>query len=331
MTSCPHSESQAVTWAGYIQESPSDRGRKKLAVLAVVVTYNRKKLLLNCINALLGQSADCDILLVDNDSTDGTRALLVESGVLENPRVYYLRLRENLGGAGGFAIGMWYALKQGWDWMWLMDDDALPDPHALRAILDISPKSTDVYGSVALDEVDGQMRLCWPILRVSSKSEPVVHMPEMLQPVEEVVMLPFLGFCIHRELVERCGLPDADLFIHGDDVEYCYRLRKARARIIAVKASVIRHPVPPAKIVRFPGYPIYHKSLPPWKRYYEVRNRIVIARRYYSWRLLTHTLPGILARATISLAIEKERRQQARAYFYGVLDGFLGRLGRRVW
>ncbi|HSA99962.1 MAG TPA: glycosyltransferase, partial [Anaerolineales bacterium] len=144
MTLRPHPESRAVTWAEHIQELPSDRHRKKFSVLAIVVSYNRKQLLLSCINALLGQSADCDILIVDNDSTDGTHALLVELSVLENPRVYYLRLRENLGGAGGFATGMWYAMRQGWEWMWLMDDDALPDSHALQSILDISPKPANV-------------------------------------------------------------------------------------------------------------------------------------------------------------------------------------------
>ena len=82
-------------------------------VAAVVVTYNRKELLAQCIEALLGQqNAVCDILIVDNASTDGTGAYLA---ALNEPRVHSRSTGANLGGAGGFNFGMRWAVEAGYD------------------------------------------------------------------------------------------------------------------------------------------------------------------------------------------------------------------------
>ncbi len=71
------------------------------------MTFNRKFLPCECLEALLRQSFAVDsIFVVDNASSDGTETLLRERGYLNNPRIQYLRLESNLGGAGGFHAGM---------------------------------------------------------------------------------------------------------------------------------------------------------------------------------------------------------------------------------
>ncbi len=73
-------------------------------VAAAVVTYNRKELLAECLQALLGQSHPVEqVVLVDNASSDGTPELLRERGLLDDPRVRYERLESNWGSSGGFA------------------------------------------------------------------------------------------------------------------------------------------------------------------------------------------------------------------------------------
>ena len=102
-------------------------------VAAVVVTYNRNELLAQCIKALLGQqNAVCDILIVDNASTDGTGAYLA---ALNEPRVHSRSTGANLGGAGGFNFGMRWAVEAGYDLVWIMDDDTLPHPDSLAQLL----------------------------------------------------------------------------------------------------------------------------------------------------------------------------------------------------
>src|SRR5688500_13373643 len=100
---------------------------RAVTVSAVVLTYNRKALLAECLRALLAQTLPVDrVLVVDNASTDGTEELLRAEGLLE--RVAYLRLERNLGSSGGFNRGVAAAREGGWDWLWIMDDDAEPRP-----------------------------------------------------------------------------------------------------------------------------------------------------------------------------------------------------------
>ena len=85
-----------------------------MSVCALVVTYNRRALLEECLRAIEAQTVRPDeLILVDNASTDGTRELLREGGYLDRPDVTYLRLDENLGSSGGFARGFEAARESG--------------------------------------------------------------------------------------------------------------------------------------------------------------------------------------------------------------------------
>ena len=101
-------------------------------VIAVVVTYNRRELLLEALAAVYTQSRPPDaVIVVDNASTDGTAAAVREL----YPAAELAGLTHNAGGAGGFAGGMALALARTADLVWLMDDDTVPEPGALEALL----------------------------------------------------------------------------------------------------------------------------------------------------------------------------------------------------
>ena len=91
-------------------------------VAATVITYNRKALLAECVKALLCQSVSCDIIIIDNASTDGTGEMV---RAIVDPRISYINTGSNLGGAGGFNYGMRKAVEAGYDYGWLMDDDTI--------------------------------------------------------------------------------------------------------------------------------------------------------------------------------------------------------------
>ena len=109
-------------------------GERNNETAAVVVTWNRKELLKQSIERLLNQSgAECDILIVDNDSTDGTVEML--EAEFDSPRIRYYNTGANLGGAGGFHIGIYWAVSDGYENVWIMDDDCLPSDTALKELL----------------------------------------------------------------------------------------------------------------------------------------------------------------------------------------------------
>ena len=107
----------------------------KKETAAVVVTYNRKEKLINCIESLLRQTPEKpEILIIDNASTDGTHEEIqkyINSGVIK-----YFNTGENLGGAGGFAYGIKKAYKMGFKYIWLMDDDCIMEEDALEKFMD---------------------------------------------------------------------------------------------------------------------------------------------------------------------------------------------------
>ena len=91
-------------------------------VLCVVVTYNRLQLLKECIDCLRTQTfKKFDVLVVNNDSTDGTKEWLSEQTDIT------VINQKNLGGAGGFYTGTKWGYDNGYEWMWLMDDDGKPE------------------------------------------------------------------------------------------------------------------------------------------------------------------------------------------------------------
>src|SRR5687768_5500725 len=92
-------------------------------IASVVVTYNRKGDLIKTINSILLQDPDLDIIIVDNNSSDGTKDFV---GGMESPRIHYLRQNENLGSAGGFAAGMRFGITKNYDFVWLFNDDSRP-------------------------------------------------------------------------------------------------------------------------------------------------------------------------------------------------------------
>lgn len=291
----------------------------------VVVTFNRRKLLEKCLLAISQQSSfPHKVIIVDNASTDGTTAWLGDWLPVYLPSATLISLSDNVGGAGGFAKGLQVAVEQGAHWIWMMDDDAEPHPTALEELMKIAKDPANVYGSLATKGV----ATSWTTTLLDPHSRTVDFAADV-PPEARVQSLPFLGFMIHRDLVKRIGLPDAGYFIAADDIEYCLRADRAGAQLIIAGRSRIEHPKSDRYEARLPGRTLICLRLPPWKRYYDTRNRLLIARKYYGVRLLTQTIPGSFVRLIAALRHEPHKLSQIGAFCAGMIDGLLGIKGRR--
>ncbi len=295
-------------------------------VTAVVVTFNRKALLERCLAALWSQRRRPDaILVVDNASTDGTRSWLEEAGWLSREGIRLLALPDNSGGAGGFCAGMRDAFAEGAEFVWIMDDDAVPQPGALEALLAAPPDPRQLLASAA---VDGD-RLAWPVTPAESPDSQRLWRTEEIGGRLAVRAVPFLGLLVSRHVVDAIGLPRADFFLAGDDIEYCHRAAAAGIPLFLVAASRIQHPAADYYPIRLGPMTLLNLRIPPWKRYYDVRNRLLIARTYFGSALYLKTVPSTLVKMVASVAREPRKRDQLRAYLAGLIDGLWGRSGRR--
>ena len=206
---------------------------EKNSVAAVVVTYNRLMLLQKCIEKLGAQTAPCDILIVNNASTDGTTEWLEAQ---RGEHLYARNTGANLGGAGGFNYGTRWAVEDGYKYLWLMDDDCLPEPDALEKLLEADELLGDEYGwlsSVALwtDGTECKMNV--------QRKTPYRDIASIKQPLTPCVMASFVSLFLRRETVEKFGLPIKEFFIWSDDWEYTRRISLKRPCYVAADSVVV--------------------------------------------------------------------------------------------
>lgn len=239
---------------------------------AVVVTYNRKELLKDCLLALLAQTRPLEhVFVIDNASTDGTQVHLEEAGILSNAQIKYYRLAQNTGGAGGFSEGLKQAHQGSYDWYWIMDDDAAPEPDCLATLLAAAPEESvgalcpKIIGSDGVPQIYHHKMIDW----LGNEQTPSFVTAECPGRLDANA---FVGPLFSREAVDAFGYPDAGYFIWGDDTEYTWRISKALPLLYVPNARIIHNDGKANSKSRD------YKDL--WKREYMIRNAIHIRRKH---------------------------------------------------
>lgn len=287
-------------------------------VCAVVVTYNRKALLIECLNALLAQTCSVDqILLIDNASTDGTPELLREKGFLDNSLVEYLRMSTNTGGAGGFHEGINWAYKEGFEWIWVMDDDTIPNPSALNELFlayqrfDESQQPSLLTSKVIW--LDGSLHpMNNPAIKISDHEKVILAAQHSTLSVRHAT---FVSTLIHRITVEKYGLPIADYFIWADDIEYT-------ARILQNEFGVL---VPSSLVLHKTAQKYTWKNDNSGKVYYHVRNNVWMFTRSSAWsrKEKVKAVVSFVWHIVVWLLDSRFKWASVSSVFLGLKDGFL--------
>ncbi len=232
-------------------------------VAAVVVTYNRRALLLESLAAVLGQTRPADaVLVIDNASTDGTAAAVRESF----PAARLTVLGHNTGGAGGFAAGLALALDQDSDLIWLMDDDTVPGRGALQALLAARaarPADPPVLVASQVVWTDGRPHpMNTPRVKpFATRAERDAAAAAGCLPVRSA---SFVSILVDAAACRERGLPQADYFLWNDDFEFTTRLLRGRAGWLCPASRVVHKTATFGSTDTDPGQ----------RFYYEVRNKV---------------------------------------------------------
>jgi GT2 family glycosyltransferase len=212
-------------------------------VVAVVVTWNRRDLLVESLAALAAQThAPLEVVVVDNASTDGTAALLAR----DHADLHVVGLTVNTGGAGGFAAGIERALTRDPDLVWLLDDDTVPTPTAAEKLV----AAWSTYPSTGSGQRPAVLasRVVWTDGRDhpmnTPRPKPFASSRERAAAAQvgcvPVRSASFVSIMCDVAVVRERGLPVADYFLWNDDFEYTTRLIRGRAAL-SVPASVVVH------------------------------------------------------------------------------------------
>lgn len=206
-----------------------------MKIAVIVVTYNRKQLLQECLNAVLSQTYLPDkIFVINNASTDGTETLFNEGTTFFCEKIKLLNMSENLGGAGGFFEGIKYVdmlpIDEKYDWIWIMDDDTIPDSTALEELLnslyvlsddgknDISYLASSVYGPN-----NEPMNVPGLYTKATKNGYSDWYM-KLDKSLIKINTATFVSILINTKAVEKVGYPLKEYFLWGDDMEYTNRL-----------------------------------------------------------------------------------------------------------
>jgi rhamnopyranosyl-N-acetylglucosaminyl-diphospho-decaprenol beta-1,3/1,4-galactofuranosyltransferase len=306
--------------------NPRDHSVSEL-IAAVVVTYNRKALLCECLDALLKQTRPLDaIYVIDNASTDGTRDLLDERGYLRENKIRYFLLPENTGGAGGFAEGLKLAFEAGFEWFWLMDDDVEPYPDGLEQLYQFSSESHCIHGRKTAPDGSPVPWGEWFDPRAVTTRPIKDQNFTQHQRLQEVGIGCFEGMLIARDVVTKIGYPCRDLFIMLDDTFYGF-LASQVTKVVYVNVFSLK------RKRHFDSVTVFGLGkrvvLSPRSAYYYQRNRFLIARQLNTVGLTFFCTTVYRLSRNLSRDLITRDFTRMFATARGLFDGMRGVQGRK--
>lgn len=269
-------------------------------VACVVVTYNRLNLLKRCVESLRSQTIkDFTTIVVNNGSTDGTAEWLLNQADITTIN------QENLGGAGGFYAGMKWAFENGFEWIWMMDDDGVTEITQLEHLLKGAEVTKSRFVNALVCDVNNTDKLSFGVIiegkAVNTKMETdnIEFIPDSINP--------FNGTFIHREVVEKIGYIKKEMFIWGDETEYTRRAMANGYKVYTITKAVHFHPsakyngrnvIPFVKWIKIAVPPksrqkIKYRNLGYNSRYASAKGRLWGISMYFLYYLLRFNFKGL--------------------------------------
>jgi rhamnopyranosyl-N-acetylglucosaminyl-diphospho-decaprenol beta-1,3/1,4-galactofuranosyltransferase len=242
-------------------------------VIAVVVTRCRRESLGKSLAVVAEQTRPPDhLVVVDNGPEDPAEEVVADCPI---PSTYLLSLR-NLGGAGGFALGILHALALGADWVWLADDDGRPaDVRVLQTLLEEAKRRDLAAISPVVVNIDDPERLAFPLRRgLTWKRRRSELGSELGTDFLPGIASFFNGALFSADALDVVGVPDYRLFVRGDEVEVHRRMVRSGLRFGTTLRASYAHPDGSEEFKpMLRGH--FHAQDPTdeIKRYYTYRNR----------------------------------------------------------
>lgn len=307
-----------------VSESETLSMHDNLVIAAVFATMNRAGTAASCVSALGNQTRAPNLVVVaDNVSTDDTIGVLESRDCLPFELVIH-RMGENRGNAGGVEEAMDLAFEKGADAVWILDDDSWPRRTALELLLGQQWDPNVVRHPLQVDPSTG--RFTWP-LWVGSGSGWKLAFDECELPDSSLIRSKssWTGALLSKEIREKVGPVNGELFIRGEDEEYPWRIAREGFSFEVVRGAVLDHPGTD-QIIHFSFFGkhfFFERDLADWKLYYKVRNMVWLKSRK------SGIVGAIMVAAAYALtAVCVDGLKRLPVVLGAIRDGSLGRLGK---
>lgn len=317
-----------------------------MTVTAIIVTYNRQKDLLRCINAVLKQTKRPDnLLIINNASTDDTigminqmfgdfedvchfeQDVILKAKYINSIPIYLVNKSVNTGGSGGFYIGLKIAHQYlSTDYYWMMDDDGYPSEDCLKQQLIFSEKY-DYVMPVSID-VENTSQMSWPtVLKNGGKSILYHDVYASWGSVMDYVY-PFNGSLLSKNIVDKVGYINKDFFIWGDEYEHYWRCKRQKFHPVTITNAIFYHPANKMSFVPI----LFGLIKVPFS---ESKVRMICLARNYTYIYWNYDnkmkiVYKLFVYTWLYLVTRKLDYSGYKLYLYSVFDGFKGNFTRHL-
>lgn len=298
------------------------------SVCFVILNWNQPALTGDCLASLAEQDYDTfGVLVVDNGSVDGSAATLREG----YPWASVIELPDNIGYSPGNNVGIECALQQGYDYIFLLNNDTIVDSDMLGQLVSVCESDPSVGMAGPLILYFDEPGLIWSAgaefnwhdgSTTRSLADQPAHVIDTASP-SEVDFLSSCAVCIKRKVLEKIGLLDERLFIYYEETDWSARAAAAGWRSVLVPQAKMRH-----KVSATMG------TTSPATDYYMSRNRLLfIAKHLRGGRRAAALTRAVVrdVRAVIAYTLKPHggaRRRNRDARLLALRDALLGRWGR---
>jgi GT2 family glycosyltransferase len=321
-------------------------------VSIVTVTYgDRWHLLVRVLEYIEADPKIGRVIVVDNGARPSIAALVQQAGfrkaiVVGNPR--------NLGSAAGFKLGLETVLSCDPQWIWLLDDDNLPDPIALdrifhsAAALDPAERGRTAFvafrpGYHVAVAAGEDVRRCFPPhssfcgFHVTDIPHKIWHRilrrrPLASREIPARVALPYApygGLFFHRKLLETIGTPNKELVLYADDTEFSSRIVRSGGRLWLLTGAPIVDLEPPWNTTRAgSSFEIWFTGSADFQVFYRARNRAYFDCRVWSRNTMIYRLNRLTYLLILRVfALRHRRIDRYNLFRRATTLGETGRLG----
>lgn len=300
-----------------------------MKIAGVIVTYNRKELLLRNIQMQANQIRKVDRLyIIDNHSSDNSKDL-VESTFGKTDWIDYVYLEENTGGAGGFYEGTKRAFEDGFDYVWLMDDDGRPyNENTLSELLSVAevlyPNNKKLLLNSLVTVENNTLSFGFGPKNIREQFE---YAKSLKKPNNYILNVanPFNGTLVSKETIQKVGYPNKLFFIARDETDYFRRCEDNDVLIATVTTSIYHHPNGVCD-----GWSIFNKFVPfidsTNKQYYWIRNLTYSYKDRHKCRMIIYDFLLLL---TI-VFVQDQKKIRLSNWSNAIKDAFNGKMGKRI-
>ncbi len=218
---------------------------KKLTIS--IVNYNTGDYLIECLNSLykVREELEFDVCIIDNASSDGS----IEEAKKKFPEFSYIQNSENL----GFGKAHNLVLKKAkTPYVLILNPDCEVMPGALKYVIDFMENHPDVgVSSPKIEKADGSLDMAshrgFPTPRASFlyyflKNDKLYHLTDRdMTKTHEVDSVVGAFMLMRRSVLEKVGYFDEDYFLYGEDIDLCFRIKKAGFKVMYVSEVKILH------------------------------------------------------------------------------------------